>query len=59
MAEAKVFADMARSMGLHNGVVRIKFAQLDTEGKAEDVLDLMMPQTELRNLIEGLRKIAK
>jgi len=59
MAEVKVFADMARSMGLHNGVVRIKFVQLDTEGKAEDVLDLMMPQTELRNLIEGLRKIAK
>lgn len=59
MSETRVFADMARSVGLHNGVVRIKFAQLDTEGKAEDVLDLMLPQSELRNFIEGLRKLAK
>ena len=59
MSETRVFVDMARSIGLHNGVVRIKFAQLDTEGKAEDVLDLMLPQSELRNFVEGLRKLAK
>ena len=59
MSETRVFAVMARSVGLHNGVVRIKFAQLDTEGKADDVLDLMLPQSELPNFLEGLRKLVK
>jgi hypothetical protein len=59
MSEIGVFADIARSIGLHNGVVGIKFARLDTEGKAGDVLDLILPQYELRNFVEGLRKLVK
>lgn len=58
MSKVRVFADIARSIGLHNGVLRIAYAQLDAEGKAEDVLDLMMPQSEIKNLIEALRKIS-
>lgn len=57
MPKARVFADIARSIGLHNGVLRIAFAQLDAEGRAEDVLDLMVPQSEIKNLVEALRKI--
>ena len=53
MPKARVFADIARSVGLHNGVLRIAFAQLD----AEDVLDRMGPQSEIKNLVEALRKI--
>ena len=58
MSKVRVFVDIARSIGLHNGVLRIAYAQLDAEGKAEDVLDLMMPQSEIKNLIEALRKIS-
>ena len=58
MPKVRVFADIARSIGLHNGVLRIAFAQLDAEGKAEDVLDLMIPQSEIRNLSEALKKIS-
>lgn len=57
MPKARVFADIARSIGLHNGVLRIAFAQLDAEGKSEDVLDLMLPQSEIKNLVEALRKL--
>jgi hypothetical protein len=54
--KVQVFADMARSIGLHNGAVRIAFAQLDAEGKASDVLDLVLPQSELKNLVEALER---
>lgn len=57
MSPVQVFADVARSIGLHNNVLRISFAQLDAEGHAEDVLDLMVPLSELKNLVEALRKI--
>ena len=58
VSKVRVFADIARSIGLHNGVLRIAFSQLDAEGKAEDVLDLMLPQSEIKNLIEALRKVS-
>jgi hypothetical protein len=48
--------DGISSLGIHNGVVRIQFIRLNTEGKAVPSVELNIPLSQLRTLAETLTK---
>jgi hypothetical protein len=51
------FCGCIASIGVHNGVVRIAFFRLLPDGRTEIVLELQIPQNQVRSLIEGLNKV--
>lgn len=51
-----VFADGVRSIGMHNGVVRTQFFQLGADGTPQTVLDLFLPESQLKSIVDGLSK---
>jgi hypothetical protein len=50
--------DSISSLGIHNGVVRIQFMRLTPEGKAVPAVELNVPISQLRSLVETLSKAA-
>lgn len=52
-----VFVDVIQSVAVHNGVARIKFARLGTDGKAVASLELLVPTRQVRSIIDGLNKV--
>lgn len=50
--------DGISSLGIHNGVVRIQFMRLNTEGKAVSSVELHLPLSQMRALAETLAKSA-
>jgi len=57
MEKVAIFVDGIASIGVHNGVVRIAFFRLLPDGNTEIVLELQIPQNQVRSLIEGLNKV--
>lgn len=51
-----VFVDGIASLGVHNGVTRIQFFKLGGDGKAVPALELLLPVTQLRGVVDGLSK---
>lgn len=60
MANAKnveeIFVDGIQTIGAHNGVVRVQFFSIAPDGSANPALVLLVPQTQLRGVVEGLAK---
>ena len=54
-----VLVDGISAAGVHNGVVRVKFFQLTSDGRSEIVLELQIPQNQIKEIISGLSKFAK
>ena len=54
-----LLVDGVRSIGVHNGVVRVQFFKLGADGKAIDSTVLHIPATQVRTIVEGLVKEAK
>jgi hypothetical protein len=52
-----IFVDVIQSVGVHNGVARIKFARLGTDGKPVASLELLVPTRQVKSIIEGLNKV--
>lgn len=55
----QVLVDGINSIGVHNGVVRIRFFQLSADGRPEIVLELQVPQNQVKAIVDGLIKFAK
>ena len=53
-----VFVDGIQSMGVHNGVVRIRFIRLGTDGNPAASVELLVPLVQVKSIIEGLNKVA-
>lgn len=53
-----VFVDGVASLGMHNGVARVQFFKLGSDGKAVPALELLVPVNQLRGVIDGLGKVA-
>lgn len=49
-----LLVDGVQSMSVHNGVVRLELVQWRPDGKTQPVLQLQVPQTVVRKLIEAL-----
>lgn len=54
-----VFVDGIQALGVHNGVARVLMMRLSSDGKPLPVLELLLPATQVRTVIEGLGKVAK
>jgi len=54
-----IFVDGIKSVGVHNGTVRISFMRLDTDGKDEVVLQLALPQSQALNVAKALNGVAR
>lgn len=54
-----ILVDGIKSMGIHNGIVRINFMRLDTDGKDEVVLQLGLPQSQAQSVAKALNGIAR
>jgi len=59
MDVVKVFpVDGISSLGIHNGVVRIQFMRLNTDGKAIPAVELNVPVSQIKAMGETLSKVA-
>lgn len=52
----QIFVDGVQSIGTHNGIVRIQFFTLNPDGEAKVTAALLVPQAQLRGIIEGLSR---
>ena len=50
--------DGINTLGIHNGVVRIQFMRLNTEGKAVPAVEINVPLSQMKALAETLMKAA-
>ena len=53
------FVDGVGSIALHNGVYRITFVRLDKDARQVNELELLVPQSQLRELVAGLQKAVR
>lgn len=58
LAGPTLLVDGVHSMSVQNGVVRLELVQLRSDGKAQPVLQLQVPQQVVRKLIEALQNAA-
>lgn len=50
-----LLVDGVQSMSVQNGVVRLELVQLKSDGKAQPVIQLQVPQQVVRKLMEALQ----
>jgi len=50
--------DGVRTVGVHNGVARVQFFQLNSEGKPTPVLELAIPMLQARPIADAFAKVA-
>jgi hypothetical protein len=51
--------DAISALGIHNGVVRIQFMRLSTEGNAIPTVELFLPISQMKSLADTLIRSAK
>src|SRR5580700_5596720 len=54
-----IFCDAVQTLGVHNGVVRISFIRLDSEGKPAPALDLLLPVGQAEHFVRALHNIGR
>jgi hypothetical protein len=60
MIDVQAFpVDGISSLGIHNGVVRIQFMRLNTDGKAVPALEIHVPASQIKQLADTLAGLAK
>jgi hypothetical protein len=51
--------DGISSLGIHNGVVRIQFMRLNTDGKAIPCVEINVPVSQIKTLSDTLVALAR
>jgi hypothetical protein len=52
----EIFVDGIQSIGTHNGVVRVQLFSIAPDGSARTSVVLILPQAQLKSVVEGLAK---
>ncbi|HXT07995.1 MAG TPA: hypothetical protein VN715_13785 [Roseiarcus sp.] len=52
-----IFCDAVKTLGVHNGIVRISLIRLNPEGQAIPAAELMFPTDQLKHLVRALQQI--
>lgn len=52
-----IFCDAVKTLGVHNGIVRISLIRLNPEGQPIPAVELMLPVEQLKNLIKALQQV--
>jgi len=52
-----IFCDAVKTLGVHNGIVRISLIRLNAEGQAIPAVELMFPTDQLKNLVKALQQV--
>ena len=53
-----VLADGVSALAVHNGIVRIQLMRLGVDGKPQPSLELQLPLTAVKSIMDALRKVA-
>jgi hypothetical protein len=48
--------DGVSAVAIHNGVARIQFMRLNVEGKPESAVELAVPVTQVKSIVEAFMK---
>jgi len=59
MGPSSYFVDGVSSIALHNGVYRITFVRLDKDARPVNEVELLVPQSQFRELLAGLQKASR
>ena len=51
--------DGVSAIAIHNGVARIQFMRLNLEGKPETSLELAVPVTQVKSIVEAFMKASR
>lgn len=57
--QTSVFVDGIQTLGVHNNVVRLQLMQLQADGKPRPELQLMIPVSILKQVVEALQKAVR
>lgn len=57
MAKETVLVDGVDAIAAHNGVYRVSFFRLDTEGKPETTIELLVPAGAAEGVAEAFAKL--
>jgi len=52
----EIFVDGLQSVSVHNGVIRIQLFSIAPDGSAKPAVVLLLPQSQLKSVVEGLAK---
>ena len=52
----EIFVDGLQSVSGHNGVLRIQLFSIAPDGSTKPAVVLLLPQSQLKNVVEGLAK---
>jgi len=52
----EIFVDGLQSVSAHNGVIRLQLFSILPDGSAKPSVVLLLPQSQLRSVVEGLAK---
>ena len=52
----EVFVDGVQSLSAHNGVLRVQMFSFAPDGSAKPAVVLLLPQSQVRSVVEGLTK---
>jgi hypothetical protein len=55
----EIFVDGLQSVSAHNGVIRLQLFSISPDGSAKPAVVLLVPQSQLRSVVEGLAKSLK
>jgi hypothetical protein len=53
-----IFCDIVQTVGIHNGVARIRFIRLGSDGKPIPALELLLPADQAASLVTALQDIS-
>jgi hypothetical protein len=56
--ENTYLVDGISTIAIHNGVVRVQFMRLGMDGKPKPTIELQLPTTSLKSVLEALRKVS-
>jgi hypothetical protein len=54
-----IIVDGIHTVGIHNGVARVKFIRLAADGKPVPAVELLIPVPQIAVIVQGLGKIAR
>jgi hypothetical protein len=52
----EIFVDGLQSVSAHNGVIRVQLFSIAPDGSAKPAVVLLLPQSQLKSVVEGLAK---
>jgi hypothetical protein len=52
-----IFCDAVKTLGVHNGIVRISLIRLNAEGQAIPAVELLLPTDQLKTLVKALQQV--